>query len=139
MDGAVDVGMHAAVGAGGASALDGHAAVDGGFYNDVPRHHCPPAKELSRPPDSGPCQWKVPFMRGAFDPQRVNLELYTSDGGLGTTLALVPGPASCDSAVDGWYFDDATDPSSVALCPSACVELQGSSGARVAILIGCDA
>jgi hypothetical protein len=77
-------------------------------------------------------------MHGAFDPQRVNLELYTADGGPATTLAIVPGPASCDSALDEWYYDDATNPSFVGLCPTACAELLSSPDARVVILVGCN-
>ena len=100
---------------------------------------CLPAQVLPHPPDNGVCQWDIPLMRGSFDPSHVNLELYSDDGGVPTTFSLVPGPASCDSRSNEWYYDDASDPAGVGLCPSACAELQSSPGARVAILIGCDA
>jgi hypothetical protein len=49
----------------------------------------------------------------------------------------VPGPASCDADVGGWYYDDPAAPSSIELCGASC-EGVSAPGGRLAFTVGCE-
>lgn len=53
-----------------------------------------------------------------LDPRRVNVQVRGASGT--TTLPYTGSESACDPARGGWYYDDATTPSRVILCPSSC-------------------
>lgn len=85
-----------------------------------------------------PCEYEVPEPPEGevFDPGRVNVEY---DNGVGNLLEIgyVNSAFECDFVVDGWYYDDPMDPTTIILCPQTCMDIQGHSGASVSIVLGC--
>ena len=74
-----------------------------------------------------------PLPGTTFDPAAVDV-LFTPGSGAPTSLGRVSSPALCG---DGWYFDDATHPTEVQLCPSTCAAAQAATSAHIEIGAGC--
>ena len=84
------------------------------------------------------CEFQIPPPPEGmdFDPDLVNVEF---DDGMGGTLSLgrVDSPAECANVVDGWYYDNAADPTMVILCEQTCTKVQGTMNGSVSVVFGC--
>jgi hypothetical protein len=72
---------------------------------------------------------------GALDATKLNVG-YSAGAGKQSTRN-VAGAAQCPSGSDAWYFDSATSPTSVILCPATCAKVMADSTAEVDLLTGC--
>jgi hypothetical protein len=83
-----------------------------------------------------PCEFSIPTGT-SVDPDETNVD-YTSGGGVTRTFVCVGDAPSCSQALDdGWYFDDATDPTEVILCSGACAVVKADPGAQIDVALGC--
>lgn len=91
------------------------------------------------------CEYKLPTPEaGTLDPNLVNVT-YTPgapDGGTpapAETLIEVDDANGCSGAAqDAWYYDDATNPTKIIMCPTACDKLKNDTqGGQVDVLLGC--
>jgi len=84
------------------------------------------------------CQWKIPPPPAGqtLDPSKVNLQM-TNAAGVATRYGHVASVADCARAVDGWYYDNPSNPTQVLVCPNTCETLKAAVGARVDLLFGC--
>lgn len=85
------------------------------------------------------CDLEIPKPdSGVLDPEAVNVRV--SDGiGPAVVVPRVADEAACGGTA-GWYYDHATDPSKVLLCPISCEDAQSKgSGAppKIEVLFGC--
>lgn len=82
-----------------------------------------------------PCEYRIPELeQGGVDFDKLNVEFN------GTTIPKVASPGSCDDAQDAWHYDvgdDASDPTSVVLCPSTCERAGSGETTRVDVVLGC--
>lgn len=84
-----------------------------------------------------PCEFAIPPAPDGlvFDRAEVNV-VYTPGGGASpVTLPYVSDAAAC--AGEGWYYDDAANPTRVLLCPSACSAVSADETGQVDIAFGC--
>ncbi len=84
------------------------------------------------------CQWKIPAPPDGvlFDPTLVNLQL-TPPNGAPIQYGHVDAESQCSGVVDGWYYDDNTNPTLVTVCPQTCDKVKATQGGRVDILLNC--
>ncbi len=71
-----------------------------------------------------------------LDPTKVNVDYVTSSGAT-VDLVQVSGKSSCAASQDAWYYDDASAPTKILLCPSTCTKVQADSSSQVNVLLGC--
>jgi hypothetical protein len=85
------------------------------------------------------CSFRLPAPPDgqALDPTTVSLDV-TASTGEKTQLPAAAGPTSCHGE-DGWYFDDAAQPTKAILCPATCAALKSASGSRIDVVLGCKA
>jgi hypothetical protein len=69
-----------------------------------------------------------------IDPTKVNVNV--TNNGTQTTLPQVADAASC-AAMQGWYYDSATSPTRMILCPASCDAVTVNVSATLDILLGC--
>ncbi len=84
------------------------------------------------------CDFPLPAAKAGatIDPTRVNVNV-TATGGIKTTLAQVPNEAACAGA-QGWYYDNPTSPTRIALCKSSCDAATVDVMASLEVLLGCE-
>jgi von Willebrand factor type A domain len=78
------------------------------------------------------CSFDLPTS-GAFDPNSATVRLVSS-GGTETTLGKHADATGCGN---GWYYDNAKNPTKLILCPTTCSAGQSDPGATLAFDIGC--
>ena len=78
-----------------------------------------------------------PGMGLTVDFNRVNVEFTESPGANAETIPFVPGGQTDCGAGGGWYYNDATVPTQVILCPSTCDEVQMADEGAVEVSFGC--
>jgi hypothetical protein len=80
------------------------------------------------------CQFPIPKPPNGetINPNAVNVVLVDGKGQQ-TVLAY---SADCSNA-NGWHYDNAANPTSVALCASACASARGDAGGKVTLAFGC--
>jgi hypothetical protein len=85
-----------------------------------------------------PCEYEVPEPPEGevFDPMKVNIEYDNGVGNL-NDIGYVNSSFECDFVVDGWYYDDPVNPTTIIFCPQTCMDIQGHSGASISIVLGC--
>jgi hypothetical protein len=85
-----------------------------------------------------PCEWRIPPSPDGkeFDPTKVNVE-YALDGTTTERLGAVAAEADCASVADGWYYDDAANPTKVLVCAQTCQKVQQAPNASVQVVFGC--
>ncbi len=73
-----------------------------------------------------------------LDPRRVNVAVQGASGS--TTLPYVGSAAACDPMRGGWYYDDATTPTRVILCPASCdfARTDTAAGGGLGVIFGCE-
>jgi hypothetical protein len=84
------------------------------------------------------CQWQIPAapVGTTFDVGKVNVQYTTASSPAPQTVFHVDAPALCPAA-GGWYYDDNTKPTRVAVCPATCDTINADSSAKVDVLFGC--
>lgn len=84
------------------------------------------------------CELQIPTPTNGqtFDPTQVNVD-FTPGGGTEKTVGHVDTQANC-GANGGWYYDNATAPTKIILCPTTCDGVQGDSAGKLDIVLGCD-
>jgi hypothetical protein len=72
-----------------------------------------------------------------LDPRRVNVAVRSPSRT--TTLPYVGTPAACDPTRGGWYYDSATAPTRVLLCPLSCdyARTETADGGGLDVIFGC--
>lgn len=87
----------------------------------------------------GACDWPLPMppVGQMLDFSAVNVR-YTSPSGFATALGKVGSAAECPMFVQGWYYDNPTNPTKIIACPQTCTGIQeGGATASVEALFGC--
>jgi len=82
------------------------------------------------------CDWEIPPSPagGAFDKGKTNVQL-SLDGVVEHPLKV--SDASTCGTLEGWHYDDETQPAKVVVCPSTCARIQAAAEAQVDLLFGC--
>jgi hypothetical protein len=97
------------------------------------------ASEVAYPPVSGDgiCALQVPSLDGsAVDFAKVNLVLRV--GGARILVFDQVADAEVCGGLQAWYYDDASNPSLLVLCPQACSLAGSDPDSQVQLLTGCD-
>jgi len=81
------------------------------------------------------CNLGVP-MAATSDPSKVAVQ-ETKVGGAAKTLTHVTDASKCSSVKDGWYYDSATAPKEIILCPDACTDANATAGTKIQAVVGC--
>jgi hypothetical protein len=83
-----------------------------------------------------PCDYAIPApTSGSIDPGKVNVR-FTPAGKPAVNFLNVPNVAACAADAQTWYYDDATNPTHVIMCPAACDALH-QQGAKIEVVFGC--
>jgi hypothetical protein len=82
-----------------------------------------------------PCSLGIPTAGAQIDLQTVNLVYADANCGL-TTFVNVKTAGGCDPQRGGWYYDDATRPRSIELCPASCTTV-AAPGGELRLSVGC--
>ena len=81
-----------------------------------------------------PCDYALP--KNTTDPKKVNMD-FTPQGGMTTRLVFVGDAAGCDPVKGGWYYDNATMPTRIIVCPQTCDTFKRDPNGRVDVVLGC--
>jgi hypothetical protein len=83
------------------------------------------------------CDFPLPTAKPGtnVDPSLVNVNV-TTGAGVKTTLPQVADQASC-TTTQGWYYDNPTAPTRIALCKSSCDAVTADAMASLEVLLGC--
>lgn len=86
------------------------------------------------------CEYNIPEPPEGetINPNEVNVEYRENPQAPPQPLYNVPGGYGDCGANGGWYYDSATAPTKISLCPSTCDMVQVSIDGRVDVLFGCD-
>lgn len=68
------------------------------------------------------CEYLIPDSGTEFDPYKVNVSI-TIDGGTPQSVPQADDETDCGSG-DGWYYDDAANPTMIILCPTTCQTIE---------------
>ena len=71
-----------------------------------------------------------------LDPTKVSVKYQMGGVAPGMTLLQVPAAADCTAAA-GWFYDDNTTPTKIALCRAPWTSVQGDPSANVKVEVGC--
>ena len=82
------------------------------------------------------CDYKIPSLDGGLDLKKINVSTRVGPSGLHTEILQVADASSC-GAGGGWFFDSASNPTKITLCPGTCGPLQVTDGSELQVLIGC--
>jgi uncharacterized protein YegL len=85
------------------------------------------------------CEFLIPEPgdNETLDFDKVNV-VFTPSGQAATTLLYVGDVSQCDPQTGGWYYDDASAPTKILVCPQTCDALEADMAPEVDILLGCD-
>ena len=86
------------------------------------------------------CQWQIPEppMGETLQPGLVNVEFLDQNAPQSETIYHVDGPAACDPALGGWYYDSNNAPKNIILCPLSCDKVSAApEGSKINLLFGC--
>ena len=84
------------------------------------------------------CQYTIPAPMNGMQPDynAVNV-VFTPGGGGPQTLPYVMSAANCPANGDGWYYDNAQNPTTIILCGSSCTKVEGDPMGEVDVTLGC--
>lgn len=83
------------------------------------------------------CDYSIPSIEGGkLDYDKVNVETRVGSNGTPQTIPPVKDAMACGPQ-GGWYYDNATAPTRITLCPATCGPLTMTSGSSMNVLIGC--
>jgi hypothetical protein len=82
------------------------------------------------------CQFRMPVppQGEELDPGAINVA-FTPSGQAQEVFKKVDGPSQCQGG-PGWYYDNATNPTKILLCPSSCDRIEYTQG-KVEVVVGC--
>ncbi len=84
-----------------------------------------------------PCEITLPKPDGGTpDPTKVNVQFTASNKNI-TVIGNVTDSSKCDPVKGGWYYDNATTPTKVILCPASCTLVKSDNGGRIDVVQGC--
>lgn len=84
-----------------------------------------------------PCEFALPKpSEGAMDPDTTELTYDPNDGGSVEVWPRTQSACPTDGS-DGWYYDSATAPTKIVLCPDTCVRLTGNLFGKVSFDFDC--
>jgi hypothetical protein len=85
------------------------------------------------------CEFAIPEPPAGetLDPEEVNVEIGPALGPL-DTIPRIDDMTQCDGVADGWYYDDAVNPTMIFLCPQTCGTIQGMKDGVINIGFGCE-
>jgi len=87
---------------------------------------------------SVPCILTIPVgSGGAVDFAKVNVVDTPSDGGAPADFYQVTDANACPSQSGGWFYDNASAPTNIHLCPATCNAVTQSQTDQIDILLGC--
>jgi hypothetical protein len=72
---------------------------------------------------------------GLVDKNKVTIK-YTPDGGTEQIIPHVDDQSKCGGG-DGWYYDNNTNPTKLALCPARCTTVKNDQGAKINVSAEC--
>lgn len=83
------------------------------------------------------CEFIIPDpTSGDFDPTKVNVSYTPGNGDPTQDLPQASDLADCGN-MPGWYYDNATAPTKITLCPATCAVVQADDMAKVDFVFGC--
>jgi hypothetical protein len=82
------------------------------------------------------CRYKLPSLQGGLEPEPDKINVGYSVPGSERRMLSRVAKGACDPKQGGWYYDDASKPAEIALCPESCSAIDAQRGS-VEILIGC--
>jgi hypothetical protein len=85
------------------------------------------------------CVYEIPGSgdAGVLDSSRINVQYTPGSGGAAQVIPMAPDRASCPVSGDAWYYDTASAPSRILLCPNTCSRITPDTSGEVDILLGC--
>lgn len=83
------------------------------------------------------CDFAMPqgTVDNPVDPTRINVN-YAPGGGTALLIGQTSSASACDTG--GWYYDNATAPTRIFLCPNTCSVVQADPNASLQIVLGCE-
>jgi hypothetical protein len=84
------------------------------------------------------CTYQIPLpTMGNPDFQAVNVIYTPGGGGMPQTLPYVGSQAQCPATGNGWYYDNAANPTQIILCSATCSVVAADTAGSVSIELGC--
>jgi hypothetical protein len=80
------------------------------------------------------CTYQIPV---AANVTAVNVIYTPGGGGPAQTLPYVGSQAQCPATGNGWYYDNAANPTQIILCSATCSVVAADTAGSVAIELGC--
>jgi hypothetical protein len=71
-----------------------------------------------------------------LDPNKVNVRFMAADPTKAFDIGQVSGASAC-GPMGGWYYDNASKPTTVNLCGASCQQANGSGEGTISLLFGC--
>ena len=83
------------------------------------------------------CKYQIPVpTSGSPNYGEVNV-VYTPGSGSSQTLPYVMSQSACPAMGNGWYYDNAANPTQIILCDPTCSTVEADQGGSVSIYLGC--
>ncbi|MEZ4301216.1 MAG: vWA domain-containing protein [Polyangiaceae bacterium] len=82
------------------------------------------------------CQFALPE-DSSVDPTLVNVLYTPSSGGEAQLIGKVSGPEACTDDKDAWYYDSASSPTAILLCPGSCKKIESDPSGNLEVIFGC--
>jgi hypothetical protein len=84
------------------------------------------------------CTYALPALDGGTaDITKVNVQYKPGAGGAPQLIPQAPDQAHCTTTSDAWYYDNATAPTQIILCPATCSKVSADATGEVDVLLGC--
>ncbi len=84
------------------------------------------------------CSYQIPTpTTGMLNYAEVNVTYTAGNGTTSWTLPYVADKASCPALANGWYYDNATNPTKIVLCDPTCSMVSADPDGEVDITLGC--
>lgn len=87
------------------------------------------------------CEFAIPKADNGqeTDPDSVVVSYTPGDGSATKPLTRVTDAGKCGANPDGWYYDDAANPTKILFCPSTCSTAGADTGGKLDVAVGCKA
>jgi hypothetical protein len=82
------------------------------------------------------CRYKLPLLPAGLEPQPDKINVAYSVPGSERRMLLRVSKGECDPKQGGWYYDDATQPAEIDICPESCSAIDAQRGS-LEIFIDC--
>jgi hypothetical protein len=85
------------------------------------------------------CNYPIPEPPAGqtLNPALVNVEYTPGGQSMGQPIYNVPGGVGDCGPSGGWYYDDASNPTEIIMCPTTCATLQADAQGSVDVVFGC--